>query len=159
MEAQYSRLLGQRYYQLYDGRLKLRVYPSKTSTSLLTAAVFICSLYSKLYRNSQPDERDKFNSIIPNTLERLARQEKLFVEITGTISEPVVDIEKLREEIRRNMPEMTQKFNKIIGPGGILKLFLKDVQSDSLKDILGMNGQNNSLKSGSSLGDILKLIK
>ena len=144
----------------YNGKIRLRVYPVKNiqksfDTSTLLNIPSIQSYTSTL----SPEQRKKFNAIIPGTLERLAREEKLYIDITGTIAEPLINVEKLREEIRRNIPEITRKFNQIMGQGGILKLLLKDIKSEKLKGALGINGDENSLKSGSSLGDILKLFE
>ncbi len=144
----------------FSGKLKLRIYPvANIQKSFDSRQLLNIPSVNNFTTTLTPLERTKFYNIIPNRLEKLANEKKLFIDITGTIENPVVNIDNLRSELRKNVPVITKEFNNLLGNGGLLKLLMKNVQSDKLKNALGINGDNESLKSGSSLGDILKLFE
>ncbi len=144
----------------YDGKIKLRIYPTgNLEKSFNIKSMLKFPTIDEYTKNLSPRDRAKFYQVIPSTLERLARDQKLSIDITGTIEKPEINIENLRAEIRKNLPEIISQFNQILGEGGILKLLLKNVQSDKIKNALSAHGEQSSLSSGSSLGDLLKFIE
>ncbi len=144
----------------FSGQLKLRVYPvANIQKSFDSRQLLNIPSVNSFTATLTPQERTKFYEIIPAQLEKLAAEKKLFIDIKGTIENPIVNIDNLRSELRKNIPVITKQFNELLGNGGLLKLLMKDIQSEKLKSALGINGDTNSLKSGSSLGDILKLFE
>ena len=144
----------------YGGKIKLRIYPiGNLKKSFDIQSMLKFPTIEEYTKNLSSRDRVKFYQIIPSLLENLARNQKLSIDITGTIEKPEINIENLRAEIRKNIPEIINQFNQILGEGGILNLLLKNVQSKSIKKALGADGEESSLSSGSSLGDILKLIE
>lgn len=144
----------------YDGRLKLRVYPvSNLQKTIDIRKMLDIPSVKSLTATLSPQQRDNFYNIIPSTVDKLVREKKIFIDVTGTIDNPEINIDYLRKEIRRNIPLIVTQFNNTVGQEGILQLLLKDIKSDKIRNALGANGSDSSLKSGSSIGDLLKLIE
>ena len=144
----------------YGGKIKLRIYPiGNLEKSFDIQSMLKFPTIEEYTKTLSPRDRAKFYQIIPSFLEGLAKRQKLSIDITGTTENPEINIEKLRAEIRKNIPKIIKQFNQILGEGGILNLLLKNVQSKRIKKALGADGKESSLSSGSSLGDLLKLIE
>ncbi len=145
---------------LVDGRLRLRIYPVKNINKIFDTRLLLQAPYIQAYiATLPPEQQQRVMQIIPSTLERLAREKKLFIEVTGTIQAPKVEVDNLKEEIRKSIPLITQQFKATVGEKGVLNLLLKNVKSEKLKKALGSNNGDSALQSGSSIGDLLKLIE
>lgn len=131
----------------FDRRLQLRLWPSDHLERHFDMQAMAKAPAIKRFLDSLPaDRQQEALRLVPDWLNRLARQNKLFLDINGTADAPEFDMRGLRDGLKAALPELTNKFAELLG------------QSKIIHDIFGKDAFKDAGKGGKPLIDLDKLL-
>lgn len=132
----------------FDRRLQLRLWPTDNLDRHFDAAAMAANPKVKEFLDTLPPaRRSDALRLVPEWLNGLARGKKLYVDVKGTLDDPVVDPRGVRDGVKQALTPLVTRAVELMG------------QSSIVTEILGKDALKNAGKNGKpliNLDDILK---